>query len=255
MASAHLAVLGDPIDHSKSPDIHAAAYEYLELNWDYGRYQITQEGLASFLQRRDDSWRGLSLTMPLKQAAFELATAVDEYAAKTHIANTLVKTGANWIGYNTDVFGLKQAIGLALSESPERVVVVGSGATATSAAMAMSELFPNAELAISARNKQAVDQIVQRLDFPITYASLDDVPNSDLLVSTLPSGLLSTVEYKTAALFDVSYSGNAAQNTIAPATDMLLWQAIAQIRIFVGGDSETALENESELLSVMRQAL
>ena len=55
MASTHLAVLGSPIEFSKSPIIHAAAYEVLGLDWDYGRYRVEAAELEGFINLRDDS--------------------------------------------------------------------------------------------------------------------------------------------------------------------------------------------------------
>ena len=67
-----LAVLGSPIAHSKSPAIQAAAYRVLGLDWSYTAADVTEDALAGFIADRDDSWRGLSLTMPLKRAVLPL---------------------------------------------------------------------------------------------------------------------------------------------------------------------------------------
>ena len=61
-----LAVLGSPIAHSKSPGLHRAAYRTLGLDWEYSAVEVDGSNLAAFLDSRDESWRGLSLTMPLK---------------------------------------------------------------------------------------------------------------------------------------------------------------------------------------------
>ena len=66
------AVLGSPIEHSLSPALHAAAYASLGLNWIYERVEVDPKQLAPFVDSLDASWRGLSLTMPLKEAVLEL---------------------------------------------------------------------------------------------------------------------------------------------------------------------------------------
>jgi shikimate dehydrogenase len=66
------AVLGSPIEHSLSPALHRAAYAHLGLNWIYDRVEVAEEQLAAFVCGLDASWRGLSLTMPLKVAVLEL---------------------------------------------------------------------------------------------------------------------------------------------------------------------------------------
>src|SRR5690606_15226535 len=67
-----LAVLGSPIAHSKSPIIHTAAYRALGLPWEYSAIELTADELPRFVRDRDASWRGLSLTMPLKRDVLPL---------------------------------------------------------------------------------------------------------------------------------------------------------------------------------------
>jgi len=105
------AVLGSPIDHSKSPIIHRAAYRVLGLDWNYGRHEVIKGALRSFIDGLDESFRGLSLTMPLKEEAVRFAHKLDYYARLTGAVNTLAKTLKDsgepvWTGYNTDVFGI-----------------------------------------------------------------------------------------------------------------------------------------------------
>ena len=66
------AVLGSPIGHSLSPVLHRAAYAALGLDWTYDRVEVTVAELPAFVAGLDASWRGLSLTMPLKAAALSL---------------------------------------------------------------------------------------------------------------------------------------------------------------------------------------
>lgn len=78
-----LAVMGQPIAHSKSPAIHRAAYRALGLDWEYGRVESDAAGLDSALQLKQ--WHGLSLTMPLKERAFEIASAAGTHLSLIHI--------------------------------------------------------------------------------------------------------------------------------------------------------------------------
>ena len=62
----HAGVLGSPIAHSLSPILHSAGYAACGLrDWRYGRREVTAGELAFVVGTLDDSWRGLSLTMPL----------------------------------------------------------------------------------------------------------------------------------------------------------------------------------------------
>ena len=77
-----LAVWGDPIAHSQSPALHSAAYAALGLDWQYDRRQVDEAGFDAAIDGLDDAWRGLSLTMPLKERAFDRA---DELVGISHL--------------------------------------------------------------------------------------------------------------------------------------------------------------------------
>ncbi|WP_449372953.1 shikimate dehydrogenase family protein [Arthrobacter psychrolactophilus] len=76
-ASLQGAVLGHPIGHSKSPALHNAAYQSLGIDFSYRAIDVEIPALAELLTqvRAEGNWYGLSVTMPLKNAAVEL---VDE---------------------------------------------------------------------------------------------------------------------------------------------------------------------------------
>ena len=66
------AVLGSPIAHSLSPALHRAAYAHLGLDWHYERHEVVADELSGFVAGCGPDWRGLSMTMPLKEAALAL---------------------------------------------------------------------------------------------------------------------------------------------------------------------------------------
>jgi shikimate dehydrogenase len=259
MAKTHLAVLGSPIEHSKSPLIHAAAYRHLGLDWDYGRYRVEADELESFLKLRDASWRGLSLTMPLKEQGHRLSIPSCPVASETGIVNTLVHTESGWEGYNTDSFGIQQALKNALTEVPSEISILGSGATAISAFHAVSYIYPDANVRVFARRSTSV----------LGYATepLDGFYGNTvegLVISTLPGTVVhpSLDVVEGSSIFDVAYnpwpSKLAAQwpaeNRIS-GLEMLLWQALVQIRLFLYGDGTVKLPEEPEVFSAMREAV
>ncbi|MEO6791703.1 MAG: shikimate dehydrogenase, partial [Ornithinibacter sp.] len=64
------AVLGSPIAHSLSPVLHRAGYRELGItSWTYEAHEVRAPALAGFVAGLDEQWRGLSLTMPLKEVA------------------------------------------------------------------------------------------------------------------------------------------------------------------------------------------
>lgn len=245
-APRRLAVLGSPIAHSKSPALHAAAYEALGLNWSYETADVAEDALPAFIDAcaRDAEWRGLSLTMPLKQAVIPLLNDVDRVATVTGAANTVLfddseaalaelaeleggdeepspdeeHEGESVVirGFNTDVAGIVRALAAAGLTSARYVLILGGGATAASAMVAAAELGAE-KVVIAARSLERsvwLEPLAHSLGLMIQIRSLGqadrtlDVP--DLVVSTLPAGAATDVLFtdstrRRATLLDVSY--------------------------------------------------
>src|SRR5665647_1318297 len=106
------AVLGSPIVHSLSPALHEAAYRALGLtHWSYETHEVRAQALHGFVAALGPEWAGLSLTMPLKEAAFKVADEVSDLAREVGAINTLVRRpDGGWRGDNTDVYGVPQAV-------------------------------------------------------------------------------------------------------------------------------------------------
>jgi len=247
------AVLGSPIEHSLSPAMHRAAYAELGLDWTYEAIELPEGGLAAFLADRDDSWRGFSVTMPLKRELVAVADEVSGVAAELGVANTLVLEGGRRVASNTDVPGAAAALREAGVGTAMTARILGGGATATSMAHALAELGvahlelivrepARADGAVSAARAAGVEVAVRRLAEPM----IDVV---DVLVSTVPSGIIGSRSHELVdsarAVFDVVYDpwpttlGAAAAEhgtTFVSGLDLLAHQAALQVRLMTGTD-------------------
>lgn len=272
-AESRLGVLGKPISHSKSPLIHRAAYGLLELPWTYDAFEVDAEQLEGFLAELGPEWRGLSLTMPLKEEAARIARVVDPVAAESGVANTLLRLAddasgnAQWAGFNTDVAGLARPIARAGLDA-SRTVVLGAGATAVSAVLAARSLGAE-QIAIAARRPEAAQQLADRFGAGMSAIALGDAPSFEptLVISTLPGPGSEAVrlpeQFLRVPLFDVSYdpwpsplaaAWRAAGGVALAGLDMLVEQALVQIRIFMNGDPDSPLTDEETVLAAMRAA-
>src|ERR1700757_569110 len=91
------AVLGSPIAHSRSPQLHLAAYRALGLDgWTYERIECNADELPSVLSGFGPEWVGVSVTMPGKFAALSVADERTERAELVGSANTLLRTPGGW---------------------------------------------------------------------------------------------------------------------------------------------------------------
>lgn len=183
------AVLGSPISHSLSPVLHRTAYEKLGI---FGRYQaidVTADGLKEFIEGLDETWTGLSLTMPLKEEVLSLADEVDPLALKIHSANTLIRCEKGWRAISTDVNGFTQALNEDGSTDFTTVIVLGSGATARAAAAACDG--EGRHITVIHRNQ--LRELAMRQ--AVSLASIEFLPwgsdlfEVDLLINATPAGV------------------------------------------------------------------
>lgn len=269
---AELEVWGDPVAHSRSPDIHGAAYATLGLDWTYGRRRVSEAGFAQALA--DSTARGLSLTYPLKQAAFDAADERDRRAGATGAVNTLLRADGRLRGFNTDVGGIVRDLADHGVTEVAEARIVGGGATATSALAALAERGA-ARVQVVARRPEALAGLVargERLGVAVHPASLADAwfPPVALTVAALPGGAevgpraAAALAASGGVLYDVVYghwptalgaAWQRAGRTAVAGLGMLVQQALLQVRVFVAGDVDTALPGEDAVLAAMRAAL
>ena len=270
-----LAVLGSPISHSLSPVLHRAAYDVLGLDWMYDAIDVNEQTLEKFVLGRDASWRGLSLTMPLKRDIIPLLDFRDPLVDQTGSANTVRFDGhegsRRLSGFNTDVYGITQAFERHGRSSFDTVQVLGGGATAASAIAAAGRMSAH-RVFVSMRSAARSEQLVavgRGHGIDVIIGTLDSAPHigtvPDAIISTLPNGSDVHLEFTPetighAVLFDVAYSPWPSALAIAWGGDvisgleMLVLQALVQVRIFVNGSPESALESEPKVLAAMLTA-
>ncbi|MCR2811043.1 MULTISPECIES: shikimate dehydrogenase [unclassified Microbacterium] len=272
--ATRLEVWGDPVAHSRSPQLHAAAYRALGLNWTYERRRVTAAAFTGELAGLSDRWRGLSLTMPLKGQAFHASAQRDRRAELTGAVNTLLLTDDVPRGFNTDVGGIVRALGDDGVHEVDRGRIVGAGATAMSALVALSELGAD-RVEVVARRPAAVAPLARlgtTLGLEVIGVSFDAPVHTDatVTIATLPGdaevplAAADALARSGGLLFDVVYGhwptvlASAWERAGRPATSglgMLLHQALLQVRVFVTGGTEDALEGESLVLAEMHSAV
>lgn len=266
----HAGVLGSPIRHSLSPTLHRAGYAAAGLtDWEYTAHEVDEGGLAPFVAGLDVMWRGLSLTMPLKVAAFDIADEVSELARRAGAINTLVRTDTGWSGDNTDVHGIVAALREAGVSEPRSATIVGAGATARSALLALDELGVREDVHIAARDEAKAAALIDSvpdlgvpLDVTIDLAGwwVENWPPVDVVISTVPggaandrvAGALAGVRpdgMQGTTLLDVVYAdwptplARAAGErgaTVVSGIEMLVHQAARQFELFTGEPAPVA---------------
>ena len=96
-------VIGSPIEHSLSPILHDTAFGLLGLDWEYRKYRVETDELATFIAGVGADCVGLSVTSPLKRAVLPLVDATDGLANLVEAANTVAFSSSMSAAFNTDV--------------------------------------------------------------------------------------------------------------------------------------------------------
>jgi len=231
----------------------------LGLDWQYEAVEMKSSSLAAYIASRGPEWRGLSLTMPLKRDVMPLLAVADPLATLTGGANTVLfqeaADGPELHGFNTDVFGIVEAFRGAGVDRLDSVRMLGAGATAASALVAVAQLGAR-RVVVSARSAPKL----------VALDGIDDGIVPEAVISTLPGGADHSYRFESstrasAVLFDVAYdpwpsllaeSWLEAGGRVIPGIEMLVNQALLQVRIFVGGRADRILPREEIVLAAMR---
>lgn len=263
-------VVGSPIEQSLSPVIHRAAYTYLGLDYGYEKQQVSSGDLQNFLELCDH--KGLSVTMPLKIEAAQVSVRRSVEVEATGVSNTLIRDRSGWSAHNTDVHGFEKVF--EDLHNPKSVTIIGAGATARSAALAVSKLYSPSVVTVIGRNPIAVAGLVEfcrslglRSDAgePKTSA----IEGADLIVSTVPgegfanlwSELAASASTPEGVLFDVTYNpwpsvaASSWKGESISGLELLIWQAIGQVQLFANSQGESVATDTSELYKVMKNAI
>jgi shikimate dehydrogenase len=229
MRPRRFAVIGDPIAHSKSPVMHAAAFRALGLPHTYEAVRAAVDDLAGVLSAlRAGRFDGLNVTVPHKQRVLAMVDVVDESARISGAANTLVRgEGGRIVAYNTDAPALAAEFRvLAGDEFPwtnARALVLGSGGAARAAVTAFAIHLGVPDIVVRARafaDEVRREAFVREAPCPLTarpWSALRDDRDDD-------AQILALVQATSAGMLGAD-SGEAAAGMVA--WDRLASQAVA----------------------------
>ncbi|MDP6652553.1 MAG: shikimate dehydrogenase, partial [Gammaproteobacteria bacterium] len=170
------AVVGNPVEHSKSPQIHHLFAEQTGQDLEYLAIRVEAGGFAAFVGKFfADGGKGLNVTVPFKEAAFELADYHTQRAALAKSANTLfLGDEATLHGDNTDGIGLVNDLqqNNSVSIQGNRILMLGAGGAVRGA---LAELVNHqaASITILNRTLSKAEQLVSEFDGLINMHARD----------------------------------------------------------------------------------
>lgn len=245
-------VIGDPIGHSRSPLIHNRAFAAAGLDAVYVPFHVTPEGLDEFIREAQAfGLRGLSVTIPHKEAVQKHVTRLDPTAATIGAVNTLVfePDGAT-AGYNTDEPGALDSLEAVAPMKGKTVLVLGAGGAAKGIVHGLVER--GATVAVTNRTRARADELAASLGCrAVDWDGRRDVPY-DVLVNCTPLGMYPKVDdtplvadalRRGAIVFDTVYNppetrllreARARGCTTISGLEMFVRQGARQFELFTG---------------------
>ena len=191
-------VIGDPIDHSLSPTMHNAAFNYLKLNSTYIAYRVSKEDLKISLESlKAINIAGFNVTIPHKVTIMKYLDVIDDMANKAQAVNTVKNVDGKFIGYNTDIFGFidpihKRKINL----NGLKILVIGAGGASRAAITALSMEEGIKKIVIANRtidNAKLLSKMGSALGLDCTYDYIKNINSliigSDLIINTTSLGM------------------------------------------------------------------
>jgi len=251
-------VIGDPIGHSLSPLIHNAAFRELGLNKVYLPFRIPREDLASFLDDAGElGIKGLSVTIPHKEAVLKRVTKVDGAIRGVGAANTLLFNGEQTAGYNTDYRAAMDSLAAALSETGAAnsedlngkvALVLGAGGAAKAIAFGLQRR--GAEVVVTSRTRERADRLADAIGIKAVDWSTRHNFWVDILINCTPVGMHPHVDETpydkhylkpSMLVFDTVYNpestllvkdARARSCTLVTGVEMFIRQAALQCKLF-----------------------
>ncbi len=239
------AIFGNPVSHSKSPLMHNLAFQGLGFDGCYNRYKL-EDGNKLKEAFFNLKLKGINITVPHKEAAFQACDILDPFAKKVGAVNTIVEKEGKLYGYNTDAPGFLKAI----SEFNEvkTVLFLGAGGTAQSTSVILKE----AGYDVTILNRSAGRLEKFKAEGFLTATFDDFQPQSfDLVINMTSAGLedeslpapveiLDAVIPSAKACVDVIYGKETPFLKLAKhhgkptkdGSDMLLYQGIIAFEYF-----------------------
>lgn len=263
-------ILGSPVEHSLSPLLHREAFDFLGIQGEYLRNEVTLGSFASFFEDNKDSFNYFSITMPLKEEAVSLPVEIDPLINRIQSANTLYQREGQWHLTSTDGSGFIAALRHEGHQRFNRVLVLGAGGTARAVVGALDGVCDEINvLGRTSTRRDVLESAVETSSFE--YIRWNDNPNFsdyDLVVNTTPAGaadlLADSVQSGSCnLLFDVIYKPwptvlasrwSDSGGKVINGLELLLYQGIQQLSLALDRElDELALA--THIRPILRKAL
>ena len=232
-----LAVIGSPVSHSLSPEIHSIFARSSGLDCLYMPLDVTKDNLADFINcAKNAGIRGFNITMPLKEEIFEYLDCISEDAKLAGAVNTAVIEDGMILGFNTDGIGFVMSLGkqTAGMTSP-KALILGAGGAAKAAACSLNAR--GWDVTVCSRHPETVTVPSSAVRCIHWDSTADESSHADLIINATPLGMNGKDEdFSDFAFIDNAKEGCVVYDLIysPPETALLKYAAKRKMKTYNG---------------------
>ncbi|PWE20384.1 shikimate dehydrogenase [Aliarcobacter skirrowii] len=255
-------IFGNPVMHSKSPQMQNAGFRHLNINANYEKF-LLEDGQKIKEEFIKNGFSGANITVPHKEFAYKMADEVVGIAKKIEAVNTYILQNGKVLAYNTDAPGFLKSI--EEFKDVKKVLLLGAGGTSKAISLALQD--KNYDVTVLNRSSNKLDFFKNN---SIKAYSFDDfkIEKFDLVVNSTSAGLKDDLlpapkEILENVLKSSSYSvdciygketpflnlAKSLGNVIKDGEDMLLYQGVLAFELF------TKTKADNMVIEAMRRGL
>lgn len=247
--TVYVAIFGNPVAHSLSPQMHNAAFSHLGLNMAYLAFKV-DEAADAVAAIRTLGLRGASITVPHKERIMGHLNEVDETSRAIGAVNTVLSQGGRLFGSNTDWLGVVQALEQVTELRGKRCLVLGAGGAARAAIYGLQR--KDIRVFLINRNETRGRHLAAEMNCTYVQQQSWDQISADIVVNATTVGMSATRDQSLVpahwlqdgmVILDMVYrpvetrllkDAKAAGCVCISGLDMLLYQGVAQFELWTG---------------------
>ncbi|MDC0352777.1 shikimate dehydrogenase, partial [Candidatus Pelagibacter sp.] len=182
-------VIGNPIDHSLSPDLHNYWIKNSSIDAIYEKKKINENQLEQIIsQVRDNKIKGINVTVPFKKTVIPYLDELSSEAQSTQSVNTIYKKDNKIIGHNTDIFGFETSIKkVEYYLENKEVLILGAGGVVPSIIFSLIKMKAS-KIKISNRTKEKAENL-KKIFKDIEVLKWGEISNFDMIINATSLGL------------------------------------------------------------------
>ena len=181
-------VIGNPIEHSLSPQLHNYWIKINKINAVYEKKKINQNEIKDLIRDiKDKKISGINVTVPFKQEVITYLDELTDQALKTQSVNTIYLGTNGVIGHNTDVDGFESSLKDVYDPKNKNILILGAGGVVPSIIFALKNMKAES-ITISNRTREKAENLKKSFE-NLKIADWGQIPNFDMIINATSVGL------------------------------------------------------------------